>query len=107
MTNYVSGSNITSPGAIQDVELEALKRTLKDLEDILAKRSFSDKDVNSFRKELDMFRKNLTSIRSRSVAVFTSLQKTSKRNRMANEELDRLSIYGAQLVAKVCSYLCF
>ena len=101
MTNYVSGSNITSPGAIQDVELETLKGMLKDLEDILAKRKFSDKDVNAFRRELDMFRKNLTSIRSRSIAVFRSLEKTSERNRKANEELDRLFKYGSDLTAKV------
>ena len=102
MTNYVSGSNITSPGAIQDLELETLKQMLKDLEAILAKRKFSDKDVNDFRRELDMFRKNLKSIRTRSIAVFKSLEKTSERNKMANDELDRLFKYGSDLAAKVC-----
>ena len=102
MTNYVSGSNITSPGAIQDLELETLKQMLKDLGDILAKRKFNDKDVNDFRRELDMFRKNLTSIRTRSISVFKSLEKTSERNRMANDELDRLFKYGSELAAKVC-----
>ena len=101
MTNYVSDSNITSSGAIQDVELDSLKQLLSDLEATLAKRSSNEKEVNSFRKELDMFRKNLTSIRSRSDAVFKSLTKTTERNKLANEELDRLSDYGAELVAKV------
>lgn len=101
MTNYVSGSNITDPGAIQDVELESLKSQLKDLEEILAMPRFSEKDVNDFRRELDMFRKNLSSIRSQATSVFKSLQKTSGRNEMANEELDKLSKYGADLLAKV------
>ena len=101
LTNYVAGSNITSPGAIYDFELQNLKNMLKELEKILANRSLSAKDVNKFRKELDIFRRNLTSISARSAAVFKSLANTTDRDMKANEELDRLSKYGTDLVAKV------
>ena len=103
LTNYVAGSNFTSPGAIYDQELETLKRMLKGIEIMMQNRSLSDQDVNKFRRELDLFRKNLTSISARSDRVFKWSENTTKRNMMANVELDRLSKYGADLVAKVSS----
>ncbi|XP_065066667.1 laminin subunit beta-1-like [Rhopilema esculentum] len=93
MTNYVAGSNISSYFATYDLELETLKSTMKDLDKILLDRRLSASDVNKFRKELDMFRKNLTSINSKSHAVFKSLGNTTNRTIQANEELDRLKEY--------------
>eukprot|EP00794_Sanderia_malayensis_P006149 gene6149-6855_t len=100
LTNYVAGSNITSPGAIYDIELENLKEMLKEIEKMVENRTLNAEDVNKFRRELDLFRKNLTGITARSATIFKSLRNTTERNIRANEELDRLAKYGAQLVAK-------
>ena len=101
MTNYVAGSNISSYFATYDLELETLKGTMKDLDKILLDRRLSASGVNKFRKELDMFRKNLTSINTKSHAVFKSLGNTTNRTIQANEELDRLKEYLNNLLQRV------
>ncbi len=105
LTNYVSGSNVSSPGAIYDKELEILKRKLKELEEMVNNRTITEEEVNKFRKELAMFRKSLTGMTARVAPVFRSLENTTQRNMKADEELDRLSKHADKLVAKVVTKL--
>ena len=99
MSNFVSG-NISAPGAIYDNELDELKKQLEKIARILSNRSVSAVEVNAFRRELDEFRKNLTTINDNAYKIYTSLRNTTARNIGANKELDWLEKYGQDLVAK-------